>query len=93
MSGAYAANDSYATPGEDGVRYVLRVRVVVGDYCQGKENIKTTPTKPNGDYYDSVVDSMSETKMFVVFDDCAAYPEYLIKFKTTGGVPLANIFG
>ena len=93
MNGAYSANDSYATPGEDGVRYVFQVRVVVGDYCQGKENIKTTPEKPNGDYYDSVVDSMTDPQMFVVFDDCAVYPEYLIKFKTTGGVPVASLIG
>ena len=90
MSGAYAANDSYATPGEDGMRYVFQVRVVVGDYCQGKENIKAPPGKPTGGFYDSVVDSMSNTKMFIVFDEYAAYPEYLIKFKTTGGVPLVQ---
>ena len=93
MNGAYSANDSYATPDENGVRYVFQVRVVVGDYCQGKENIKTTPEKPNGDYYDSVVDSMTDPQMFVVFDDCSVYPEYLIKFKTTGGVRVASLVG
>lgn len=75
------------------MRYTFRVRVVVGDYCEGKKNIKSPPVKPGGGFYDSVVDSLPEPKMFVVFDDCAAYPEYLIKYRTLGGVPPASLAG
>lgn len=89
----YAANDAYSTPNKNDERFTFRVRVVTGEHCQGKENIKTLPAKPGGGFYDSVVDSMTDPKMFVVFDDCAAYPEYLIKFKTCGNVPSTSTWG
>lgn len=60
---------------------MFQVRVVVGDYALGKEDMKDAPFKDDGVQYDSVVDDMENLQMFVVFKDVAACPEYLIKFK------------
>lgn len=62
---------------------MFQVSVVTGDYCLGKGDMKAAPTNPGGGQYDSVVDDVDDPGMYVVFDDCAAYPEYLIKFKLT----------
>ena len=77
----YSAHDGYCTKNDDGERFIFQVRVVTGDVGQGKEGLKTAPDKPSGGQYDSVVDNKLKPRMYVVFDDCAAYPEYLIKFR------------
>ena len=65
--------------------------VVTGEYCKGNEEMVAAPwkTDESGEYiqpmqqYDSVVDNVNNPAMYVVFDDYAAYPEYLIKFRHT----------
>lgn len=52
---------------------------MTGEFCTGEEGLIQPPVKPGGGRYDSVVSA--DNRMYVVFDDCAAYPEYLIKFR------------
>ena len=62
---------------------MIQARVITGEYCQGRSDLKAAPFKPskNSEKYDSVVDNIGKPTMYVVFDDAAAYPEYIIKFK------------
>ena len=73
----YSAQDRYSRPSDTGVKHMLRVRVVVGKHgIQGKQGMTVLP---HG--FDAAVDNLSDPKLFVVFHDNAAYPEYVIKFK------------
>ena len=58
-------------------------KVLVGKFTVGKKGMKTPPPIDQDDrdlLYDSVVDSIENTTMFVVFHDDQCYPEYLITF-------------
>ena len=50
-------------------------KVVTGKYTLGNPNMKTPPPG-----FHSTVNSISQPTIFVVYDDAAAYPEYVIKF-------------
>lgn len=60
------------------------VRVLVGEFTQGANNMIVAPPKDPNDataLYDSVVDNTSNPSIFVVFYDADAYPEFLITYK------------
>ncbi|XP_065066953.1 uncharacterized protein LOC135692660 isoform X6 [Rhopilema esculentum] len=72
----------YAQPSQDGYRYMYIVKVLVGEYTQGKSGLKVAPCKGQGtELYDSVVNDVANPSIFVVFPDNQMYPEYLIQFK------------
>ncbi|ROK32553.1 Poly [ADP-ribose] polymerase 14 [Anabarilius grahami] len=82
VNASYSANPTYAVPAADGTQLMFVARVLTGHYAQGQANMKTPPVLVTPDqYYDSVVDKTQNPSMFVVFHDCQAYPDYLIKFK------------
>lgn len=58
-------------------------RVLTGEFALGQQGLVEPPLKDSSSHqrFDSVVDNMSNPKMFVVFHDVHAYPEYLITFK------------
>lgn len=78
---AYSAQN-YAQPNIRGHKHMYLVRVLVGDYTQGRSGIIAPPAKSGNaaDLYDSVTDKPSSPTMFVIFNDIQAYPEYLITF-------------
>ncbi|KAG1959203.1 protein mono-ADP-ribosyltransferase PARP14-like [Pimephales promelas] len=81
VNASYSANPTYAVPAADGTQLMFVARVLTGHYAQGQTGMKTPPVRVAPDHnYDSVVDNVQNPSMFVVFHDCQAYPEYLIKF-------------
>ena len=76
-----SASDTYAQPGDGGVKYVIQARVLVGKWTKGSEEMITPPYIDGTTKYDSVVDDVDRPTIFVIFQDTAAYPEYIIKFK------------
>ncbi|XP_046573883.1 LOW QUALITY PROTEIN: protein mono-ADP-ribosyltransferase PARP14-like [Haliotis rubra] len=80
---AYAARDRYAPTDGQGNRYIFLCKVLTGSYTQGQTQIRTPPQKNPGqpELYDSVVDDPADPKIFVIFRDTQAYPEYLISFQ------------
>ena len=63
---------------------MFQVRVLVGETTRGHHGLKTTPLKPGTQrHYDSVTDSELSPKMFVIFHDAQAYPDYLITFESS----------
>ena len=84
LQASYSARSTYSPPDANGSRYMYLTKVLVGDYTQGRQGLITPPAKdPNDptDLYDSVVDSVQNPQIFVVFYDWQCYPEYLITFQ------------
>ena len=87
----YSVNDNYCTANEQHERFIFLVSVVTGEYCEVKEKdaekLTMPPEIPNksGMRYDSVINdarsSLPRKSMFAVFDDNAACPIYLIRFR------------
>uniref|UniRef100_A0A8C2BU27 Poly [ADP-ribose] polymerase n=1 Tax=Cyprinus carpio TaxID=7962 RepID=A0A8C2BU27_CYPCA len=88
-NGTYFAVDpnysaqGYSAPDAKGHKRMYLVRVLVGDFTQGKQGLPAPPAKSsnNADLYNSVTDNMTNPTMFVIFNDVQAYPEYLITFQ------------
>ncbi|KAL3862312.1 hypothetical protein ACJMK2_008290 [Sinanodonta woodiana] len=74
-------SDRYTEPGN---RAMFLVRVLAGDYTAGNENYRRPPLKdpqnPHGDLYDSCVNDVIKPSIFVIFDNCQVYPEYVVKY-------------
>uniref|UniRef100_A0A8B9PA28 Poly [ADP-ribose] polymerase n=1 Tax=Apteryx owenii TaxID=8824 RepID=A0A8B9PA28_APTOW len=80
----YSAQDTYSRPDTNGKKYMYLARVLTGQYCAGSVGLITPPPKNPADptdLYDSVVDNVNLPRMFVIFNDIQAYPEYLITFR------------
>ena len=80
---SHAANAMYAAPDHNGHQHMYLVRVLTGEYTTGQSSFLVPPPKdPNNPavLYDSVVDNVQNPRIFVIFYDPQAYPEYLIEF-------------
>lgn len=79
----YSSSKSYARPNYEGVQTMFLCRVMVGEYCEGRADIKTPDVLDNTTHrlYDTTVDSVSDPRIFVTYHDAQVYPEYLIKFR------------
>ncbi|KAF4108229.1 protein mono-ADP-ribosyltransferase PARP14-like [Onychostoma macrolepis] len=73
----------YSKPDVKGHKRMYHVRVLVGDYTQGKQGLPVPPAKSSSsaDLFNSVTDNMNNPTMFVIFNDVQAYPEYLLTFQ------------
>ncbi|XP_012331628.1 protein mono-ADP-ribosyltransferase PARP15 isoform X2 [Aotus nancymaae] len=84
VDASYSAKDTYSRPDNNGRKYMYVVRVLTGVYTQGRAELVTPPPKnPHSatDLFDSVTDNTLYPRLFVVFFDNQAYPEYLITFR------------
>lgn len=81
----YASYPIYGgfAPGDDrGYSYLLLCRVVVGDFTKGNGDTEVPPLKPFSSVrFDSTVNDIKNPKLFAIFADNAAYPEYIIKYR------------
>uniref|UniRef100_A0A2I3MFN5 Poly [ADP-ribose] polymerase n=1 Tax=Papio anubis TaxID=9555 RepID=A0A2I3MFN5_PAPAN len=83
VDASYSANDTYSKPDSNGRKHMYVVRVLTGVFTKGHAGLVTPPPKnpPNPtDLFDSVTDNTQSPKLFVIFFDNQAYPEYLITF-------------
>ncbi|XP_047611581.1 protein mono-ADP-ribosyltransferase PARP15 [Phacochoerus africanus] len=81
VDASYSANDKYSIPDSKGRKHIYVVRVLTGDYTHGQTGMLTPPSKNfdnTKDTYDSVTDDINQPKLFVIFSDYQAYPEYLV---------------
>lgn len=84
VDASLSANDQYSRPDSNGRKHIYVVRVLTGYYTLGREGLITPPSKHPDDHtdlFDSVTDDIQHPKIFVVFFDNQAYPEYLITFR------------
>ena len=78
-----AYSDGYARPsGPSRHKHMYMCKVLTGEYAQGNSSMVSPPPKPNSptEMYDCVVDNVNQPRVFVVFHDSQAYPEYLITY-------------
>ncbi|XP_032725407.1 protein mono-ADP-ribosyltransferase PARP14 isoform X2 [Lontra canadensis] len=83
VDACYSANDTYSRPDSHGRKHMYYVRVLTGTYTRGNHSLIVPPPKsPENptDLYDTVTDCVQNPRLFVVFYDYQAYPEYLITF-------------
>ncbi|XP_048826813.1 protein mono-ADP-ribosyltransferase PARP14-like isoform X3 [Brienomyrus brachyistius] len=84
VEASYSANPVFSPPDNGGLRYMYVAKVLTGRYTVGKASMKFPPSRPGpdpDDRFDSLVDNDQNPKMFVIFHDDQAYPNYLITFK------------
>ena len=84
VNASYSAHPTYSKPAADGSQLMFVARVLTGVYTLGSSDMKVPPPRSNSqphDRYDSVVDRIDNPRMYVVFHDNQAYPDYLITFK------------
>lgn len=62
---------------------MIQCRVITGEYCVGNPELRTAPFKPGStlERYDTVVDKVDNPRVYCVFHDNSAYPEYIIKYR------------
>ena len=81
---SYSARNTYTPRDRNGYKYMYFVRVLTGEYTAGNRDMLAPPPKnPSKDpniLFDSVVNSMHNPQIFVVFHDAHAYPDYLVVF-------------
>uniref|UniRef100_UPI00398F1126 protein mono-ADP-ribosyltransferase PARP10 n=1 Tax=Pristiophorus japonicus TaxID=55135 RepID=UPI00398F1126 len=81
VNASLSVQNQYTPPNANGHKSVLVAKVLTGAYTNGAFEMKTPPLKENGEMplrYDSVVDDCKNPKIFVIFNDTQAYPQYLI---------------
>ncbi|XP_072026437.1 protein mono-ADP-ribosyltransferase PARP14-like [Amphiura filiformis] len=86
--GTYFARDAAysngyaAASGPNNYKHMYMCKVLTGEFAQGNPNMVSPPPKPNSptEMYDCVVDNVNGPRVFVVFHDSQAYPEYLISY-------------
>ena len=77
----YSASNVYSPPDEDGYKYILACKVLVGKYCIGKPNQKVPDLVNDTERFDSTVNDLKNPTIFVAYKDMQAIPEYIIKMK------------
>ncbi|KAM6909003.1 protein mono-ADP-ribosyltransferase PARP15-like [Xenentodon cancila] len=83
VDAGYSAHPTYSKPADDGTQAMFVARVLTGLYTQGHSSMNVPLPRNNQqphDRYDSLVDKMDNPRMFVVFHDDQAYPDYFITF-------------
>ena len=100
----YSANPHYSKVGRDGNQRMILAKVAVGKSTRGLSGMVAPPERDVGTHtlYNSTVDSTSNPRIFVVYNDAAAYPAFIVTFKSGGGhtyafaaatAPMAFSFG
>ncbi|XP_034554224.1 protein mono-ADP-ribosyltransferase PARP14-like isoform X1 [Notolabrus celidotus] len=83
VKASHSSSDTYSKPNQNQEKFMYLCRVLTGEFTLGQQDMIQPPPKGSASVqkYDSVVDDMGTPKVYVIFHDSHAYPEYLIKFK------------
>ncbi|MBN3307503.1 PAR14 polymerase, partial [Amia calva] len=83
VNAKYSAQNTYSVPDAKGQKYMYLVKVLTGDFTNGRPGMIVPPAKSGSvtDLYDSLTDNTANPNMFIIFNDIQAYPEYLITFR------------
>lgn len=78
---SYSANPGYSKP-SGGQQQMFCARVVVGVPTRGVSSMLSPPVRDTATStkFDSTVDNVANPSIVVVYNDAAAYPEYIITF-------------
>jgi poly [ADP-ribose] polymerase 10/14/15 len=70
----------YTTLNTRGERHMFLCRVLVGEYCLGREDQPTPDVRTGTELYDSTVNNLQAPTIYVTYNDSQAYPEYIVTF-------------
>ena len=70
----------YTSPNSSGERRMFLCRVLVGEYCLGREDQPTPDVRRGTELYDSTVNNLEDPTIFVTYHDSQSYPEYIVTF-------------
>ncbi len=73
--------DRYSKTDTRGLRYVFYSRVLTGFSTIGKCDMTSAPFRTTNTRYDSTVDRNTNPNLHVIYNDCQAYPDYLVTFR------------
>lgn len=79
----YSTHPTYSPPDSAGKRYVYQCKVLAGHATLGHQHLRTLTARQGQILFDSATDNLQTPKMYVIFNDTQAYPEYLITFTGT----------
>ena len=77
---SYSMSHDYSPPDASGQQRIFMTRVVVGEFCRGRQDALTPDVRRGDELYDSTVDDVADPSIFVAYHDAQAYPDYLITF-------------
>ncbi|GCB85825.1 hypothetical protein scyTo_0026488, partial [Scyliorhinus torazame] len=87
--GSYFARKSsyshrYAQRSEEGVHYMFLSKVLVGRHTLGKPSLRRPPPldpgDPSSDLFNSCVDSVTDPRIFVLFDNDQCFPYFVVEY-------------
>ena len=83
-NGSYFARDAsyslkYCDPSL--TKSMFAAKVLVGKFTLGQNGMKRPPVVLGNVLYDSVVDRIEDPALYVVFDSCQIYPQFIINFR------------
>ncbi|XP_076462556.1 protein mono-ADP-ribosyltransferase PARP14-like isoform X2 [Babylonia areolata] len=81
VNSGYSARKTYSPEDGEGKRYMYQSRVLVGVSCRCDSDTRFLPARSGNTMYDSGCDNIDTPKIYVIFHDTQAYPEYQITFK------------
>ncbi|ESO02940.1 hypothetical protein HELRODRAFT_81006 [Helobdella robusta] len=85
--GVYFSTDFYYLEGESAIAnpsndyYCYLSQVLVGDFTKGASRCMVPPLNQQNKKYHSLVDDVTNPKVFVIFGDTQAYPSYLVHYR------------
>jgi len=83
----FSVNANYShrhtMPSQDGERYIIRTKVLAGISTTGHSTYRRPPPRSGQTHklFDSCVDNTDVPNIYVIFDRCQCYPEYMISYK------------
>ncbi|KAK7479356.1 hypothetical protein BaRGS_00029434 [Batillaria attramentaria] len=77
----YSSHPKYSPPDLSGNRHVYQCKVLVGHSTTGNQNLRVLPQRQGSILFDSVSDNPQNPRIYVIFNDTQAYPEFLITFQ------------
>ena len=76
-------SDSYAHRNTSRQKVLMLTKLLTGEETHvmpHNRGLKFPPDKPNGDRYDTVTGDTGGSKVYVVYENGRAYPEYLVTY-------------
>eukprot|EP01083_Nonionella_stella_P102667 292219_1 len=77
---SYSVGKGYCGRDAHGVSYIVLCKVIVGDYTIGTSDMEVIAKKQDGSEYDSLVNTVDDPTVFVVWRDYHAVPYRVVKF-------------
>lgn len=75
-------SNAYAFRTAQGQKSILLAKLLAGEevHLQSDSTLRMPPDKPDGRRYDTVTGTTGGSKVYIVYENGRAYPEYLVTY-------------